>query len=60
MARVSWHQGALDDTERLYAFLWEKSPQAAERAAQAIFDGAKLLETFPRLLQYPQTDRKNS
>ena len=49
MARVSWHQGALDDVEHLYNFLWEKSPKAAERSAQTIFEGVKLLETSPRL-----------
>ncbi len=49
MARVSWHRAARADFERLYDFLWEKSPPAAERAAQVIFDGATLLETSPQL-----------
>ena len=44
-----WRARARLDVERLYAFLWEKSPQAAQRAAQAILEGATLLEAAPRL-----------
>lgn len=49
MARVSWHRAARADFERLYDFLYEKSPEAAARAAQVISEGALLLETSPCL-----------
>ncbi len=45
--RVLWLPEALEDVERLHAFLQEKSPSAASRAAQTILDGARLLETAP-------------
>lgn len=44
MNQVKWLPEALDDVERLHAFLCEKSPDAATRAAQAILDGARLLQ----------------
>ncbi len=49
MAEVKWLPEALDDLERLFAFLREKNPSAAVRAAQTILDGADLLLTSPRL-----------
>jgi plasmid stabilization system protein ParE len=49
MARVSWHRAARADVERLYDFLWVKSPKAAEHAAQTILEGVRLLETSPQL-----------
>jgi plasmid stabilization system protein ParE len=49
MPEVKWLPEALDDLERLFAFLREKNPDAAARAAQAILDGANLLVTSPRL-----------
>ncbi len=49
MPEVKWLPEALDDLERLFAFLREKSPDAAARAAQTILDGANLLVTSPRL-----------
>jgi plasmid stabilization system protein ParE len=45
--RMVWLPEALEDVERLYDFLAEKSPSAARRAAKAILDGAKLLEATP-------------
>jgi plasmid stabilization system protein ParE len=47
MNRIVWLPEALEDVERLYDFLAEKSPSAAQRAAKAILSGAKLLETAP-------------
>src|SRR5437879_3063976 len=47
--RVVWRARARLDVQELYDFLFEKSPQAAQRAAQLILDGATLLETSPRL-----------
>lgn len=35
------------DVERLYAFLYEKSPDAAARAAKSILDGAGILNSIP-------------
>jgi plasmid stabilization system protein ParE len=40
---------ALADIERLYAFLDSKSPEAAAKAAAIILDGAKLLQSMPRI-----------
>lgn len=47
MPSVIWFPEALRDVERLHDFLKEKSPQAARRAAQAILQGAELLERAP-------------
>lgn len=49
MARVEWQRDARRDLERVVAFLWEKQPGAAARAAQLILDGADLLVSSPRL-----------
>ncbi len=49
MAELKWLPEALDDLERLFAFLRERNPVAATRAAQTILDGADLLMTSPRL-----------
>jgi len=45
MSEIKWLPAALEDVERLYLFLFEKNPQAAESAAKTILEGAKLLET---------------
>lgn len=47
--RVVWRPQARRDVEEVYEFLSEKSPQAAQRAARIILDGALLLEASPRL-----------
>ena len=49
MPALKWVPEALDDLERLFAFLREKNPAAAARAAQTILDGANRLVTSPRL-----------
>ena len=46
-ASVVWLPVALEDVERLYQFLSEKSPAAAMRAAQIILEGAQRLEATP-------------
>ena len=51
MAGLKWLPEALNDLERLFAFLREKSPAAAARAAETILEGADLLLTSPRLAQ---------
>lgn len=47
MPTVKWLPEALDDTQRLYTFLNDKSPEAAARAASIILKGAILLKTTP-------------
>ncbi len=47
MPQVKWRPEALADVERLHAFLLEKSPDAAARAAKAILDGAGFLTSIP-------------
>lgn len=49
MPAVRWLPEALDDLERLFAFLNEKSPEAAARAARTIHDGVDLLAATPQL-----------
>jgi plasmid stabilization system protein ParE len=45
--RLVWLPEAQADIQRLYAFLREKSPGAAERAIRAIQLGAQRLLAFP-------------
>lgn len=47
MSAVVWLPEALEDVERLYGFLKEKSDAAAMRAAQTILQGAQILEKSP-------------
>lgn len=47
VAHVQWLPASLTDVERLHAFLKEKSPDAAARAAQVIFEGANRLQKWP-------------
>jgi plasmid stabilization system protein ParE len=42
-----WLPDALADVGRLHAFLYDKSPDAAARAARAILEGAGLLKSIP-------------
>ncbi len=49
MPRIKWLPDALADVERLHAFLHEKSPDAAARAARVILDGAGLLKSTPEI-----------
>ena len=56
MAELKWLPEALNNLERLFAFLRERNPVAAARAAQTILDGADLLMTSPRLGR-PMPDR---
>jgi plasmid stabilization system protein ParE len=49
LPQVKWLPEALADVERLYAFLHEKSPDAAARAARVILDGAGLLKSMPEI-----------
>ncbi len=47
MPQLKWLPEALADVERLHAFLLEKSPDAAARAAKVILDGAGFLTSIP-------------
>lgn len=49
MPQIKWLAEALTDVARLHNFLHEKSPDAAARAAQAILEGANLLQDNPEL-----------
>ncbi len=46
--RLVWLPAAQDDVRRLYDFLIEKDPRAAERAARAVRLGADRLDRNPR------------
>jgi toxin ParE1/3/4 len=48
-AKVVWRERSLEDIDRLYNFLHEKSEEAAAKAAQAILRGSSLLEESPRI-----------
>ena len=47
--RLVWLPEAQADIQRLYNFLCERDPRAAERAIRAIQLGAQRLLEFPRL-----------
>ena len=47
LPQIKWLPEALADIERLHAFLHEKSPDAAARAAKAILDGAGFQKSIP-------------
>jgi plasmid stabilization system protein ParE len=49
MVTVKWLPEALNDIERLFTFLNDKSTEAAARAAATILEGVKLLKTTPRI-----------
>lgn len=49
MARLIWSPRALSDVERLYDFLAPKSPDAANRAAEAIIAGVQALAAHPEI-----------
>ena len=47
--KVVWLPEARDDIQRLYEFLIDKDPRAAEQAARAIQLGGRRLEELPRI-----------
>jgi plasmid stabilization system protein ParE len=47
--RIRWAKETVADLERLDAFLRSKSPDAADRAYFAIYQGILGLQDFPRL-----------
>ncbi|MBK5965576.1 plasmid stabilization protein [Thiocystis minor] len=51
MSEVIWLPEAIDDLERLRAFLLDKHPEATRKAAQVVLKGADLLSDFPEIGQ---------
>lgn len=49
MNQLKWLPAAIEDVQRLHAFIAEKNPRAAARAVAAILSGAEGLLTSPRL-----------
>ena len=49
MPKVTWSKDALQDVDRLFAFLASSNPNAAYRASQTIVNAAKTLEEFPQI-----------
>lgn len=49
MSEVIWLPEAIEDLERLHAFLTSKNPEAATKAAAVILKGAALLSDFPEM-----------
>ena len=49
MPEVIWLPQALRDVDRLYRFLLEKNPHAAQKAAETILNAAAPLKKFPEL-----------
>lgn len=49
MPRLIWSPAALVDIQRLYRFLAEKNPEAAQRAVKSIREGVKILSYQPEI-----------
>lgn len=49
MPRLKWSQPALQDIARLHDFLFDKNPDAAQRAIRAIRQGVKALGKHPHM-----------
>jgi len=49
MSRLIWSPAALEDVQRLYRFLAQKNPDAAQRAVKAIRSGVRVLGQQPGL-----------
>lgn len=49
MSEIIWLPEAVDDLERLHAFLINKNADAAKRAAQTIIKGANKLSKYPEI-----------
>lgn len=47
MPRLIWSPAALRDVQRLYRFLAEKNPDAAQRAVKSIRDAMKIITLQP-------------
>ena len=49
MARIKWRLEAVQDIDRLRAFLYSKDPKAAQQAIHVIYNAAKYLENTPEI-----------
>ena len=49
MTQIKWLPEALEDVERLYAFLYEKDEEAAGKCVLTVLNGVELLKTSSRL-----------
>ena len=49
MAQIKWLPEALEDVERLYAFLSSKNPEAGRKAVKTILEGADMILAAPRI-----------
>lgn len=60
MAQVRWLPEALEDVERLYAFLSSKNPEAGQKAVKTILEGADMILAAPRIgrLMFNDTQRR--
>lgn len=47
--RVVFDDAALDDLERIYAWIAKDDPRAAARVVDRVFSSVEVLGTFPRL-----------
>ncbi|HYC03764.1 MAG TPA: type II toxin-antitoxin system RelE/ParE family toxin [Azospirillaceae bacterium] len=45
--KVRWRAAALDDIDRIYAYIEERNPQAAQRVVQELVVAGDSLVTFP-------------
>jgi plasmid stabilization system protein ParE len=58
MAVVKLLPSALEDLQRLVAFLRDEDPQAAAETARIIFDALRVLEKWPLIGRSIQRDRR--
>lgn len=49
MARIKWRLEAVQDIDRLRAFLFSKDPKAAQQAMHVIYNVANLLKNTPEI-----------
>jgi plasmid stabilization system protein ParE len=49
MPRLIWSPAAIVDVQRLYRFLADKNPGAAQRAVKSIREGVKILSDQPEI-----------
>ena len=58
MAVVQWSRVALEDLERLTAFLRDEDPKAAGDTARLIFEALRVLEKYPLIGRALRGDRR--
>ena len=54
MVTIKWLPEALDDLQRLHAFIEPHSPEAARRAVNTLIDAADSLAEFPAKLFFDE------